>query len=87
MSVEGFVILGWDLILSGRRCLYETQVRIFHTVLSVIDPGDHRFRPRFVRVVDVWKYARTGNGALSFLGGWVTLVHAGSMPRIIPCPH
>ena len=27
----------------------------FHTVLGGIDPGDHRFRPRFAGVVDVWK--------------------------------
>ena len=27
----------------------------FHTVRSGINPGDHRFRPRFVGVVKVWK--------------------------------
>ena len=27
----------------------------FYTVRSVIDPEDHRCRPRFVGVVDVWK--------------------------------
>ena len=26
-----------------------------HTVRGGIDSGDRRFRPRFVRVVDVWK--------------------------------
>ena len=25
-----------------------------HTVQGDIDPGDHRFRPRFVGVVNVW---------------------------------
>ena len=28
----------------------------FRTVGGGIDPGDHRFRPRFIRVVDVRKY-------------------------------
>ena len=27
----------------------------FNTVLGGIDPGDHRFRPRLTRVVDVWR--------------------------------
>ena len=27
----------------------------FHTMGGGIDPVDHRFRPRFVGVVDVWK--------------------------------
>ena len=27
----------------------------FHTMGGGIDPGDHRFRPRFVGVVNVWK--------------------------------
>ena len=27
----------------------------FHTVQGVIDPGDHRFRPRFVGFINVWK--------------------------------
>ena len=27
----------------------------FHTVRRGIDPGNHRFRPRFVGIVDVWK--------------------------------
>ena len=27
----------------------------FHNVWGGFDPGDHRFRPRVVGVVDVWK--------------------------------
>ena len=27
----------------------------FHTVGGGIDPADHRFRPRFVGVLGVWK--------------------------------
>ena len=27
----------------------------FHTVKGDVDPGYHRFHPRFVGVVDVWK--------------------------------
>ena len=27
----------------------------FHTVGDGVDPGDHRFRPRFVGGVNVWK--------------------------------
>ena len=27
----------------------------FHAVQGGIDPGDNRFRPRFVGVVDVWR--------------------------------
>ena len=26
----------------------------FHTVWGGIDPGNHRFRPRFIEVIDVW---------------------------------
>ena len=28
----------------------------FQTVRGGIDPGDHRLRPRFVGVADVWNY-------------------------------
>ena len=31
-----------------------------------IDTGDHRFRPRFVRVADLWKGFWCGDEALSF---------------------
>ena len=35
----------------------------FHTVEGGIDPGDHRFRPRFVGIVDVWKdFSDSGMG-------------------------
>ena len=33
-----------------------------------IDPGDYRFRPRFVGVVDVWKDSSSGDRTLSFPG-------------------
>ena len=36
----------------------------FHTVRGGIDPGDHRFRPRDVGFVDVWKYFWPGDGTL-----------------------
>ena len=32
-----------------------TNPRLFRTVLGGIDPGNHRFRPRFVEVVDLCK--------------------------------
>ena len=28
----------------------------FHTVRGDVDPEDHRFRPRFVELVDIWKH-------------------------------
>ena len=34
----------------------------FHTVGGGTDQGDHRFRPRFVGVVDVWKISDQGMG-------------------------
>ena len=34
-----------------------------------IDRGDHRFRPRFVRGVDVWKDSSSRDGTLSSPGG------------------
>ena len=37
----------------------------FHPVGGGIDPGDHRFRPRFVVGVHVRKDVRSGNGTLS----------------------
>ena len=101
--MEGFLIWGWGVILTGWGWLYKRQVGVstrsgtvsttgttvfvpgllglymhgriydagmglypprvvlalrisdwgFHTVRGGIDPGDHRFRPRFVRVGDV----------------------------------
>ena len=32
----------------------------FHTVWGGIDPWDHRFRPRFVGVVEVWTFVTRG---------------------------
>ena len=40
----------------------------FHTVLSGIDPGDHRFCPRFGGVIAVWKDLRCGDDTLSSPG-------------------
>ena len=37
------------------RWLYEPQVEVSTPCKGGIDPGDHRFRPSFVGVVDVWK--------------------------------
>ena len=51
---------GWDLILPGRRWIYEPQVEVlvamnqvelgflhrFYIVRGCVDPGDRRFRPR-----------------------------------------
>ena len=41
----------------------------FHTVLGSFDPGDHRFRPQVVGVVDVWRNFLSGDGNLSSPGG------------------
>ena len=35
----------------------------FPTVWAGMDPGEHRFCPRFVGVVDVWKNFQTGAGS------------------------
>ena len=40
----------------------------FHTLRGGIDPGDLRFRPRVVGVVEVRKYSRSGDGNLSSPG-------------------
>ena len=40
----------------------------FHTVRGGFDPGDHRFRPWVVGVVDVWRDCRTGDEDLSSRG-------------------
>ena len=51
---------GWDRILSGSRCLHETQtsqpmgLRFPHR-WGGIDPQDYRFHPQFVGVADVRK--------------------------------
>ena len=41
----------------------------FHTMRGVFDPGDHRFRPQVVGVVDVWRNFLSGDGNLSSPGG------------------
>ena len=48
----------------------------FHTVRGGIDPGDRRFRPRVVGVVDVWKIFYAGMGPYP---PGVVLAHPGSM--------
>ena len=40
----------------------------FHTLRGGIDPGDLRFRPRVVGVVEMWKVFRSGNENLSSPG-------------------
>ena len=63
MYRRGFLIRGWDLLLpgwhGGTGSTNPSQSTIsrwesdFHAVRGVIDPGDHRFRPRYVGVVHV----------------------------------
>ena len=52
-------------------------VGVFHTMRGGIDPGDHRFRPRFDGVVHVWKDFASGGGTLSFVGA---AEHRGPQP-------
>ena len=70
------VLFRWDRILPGCRLLHESQPISnqlvgwgFHTVRGGIDPEDHRSRPRFVGVLDVWKDFRLGDGTISRPGG------------------
>ena len=49
--LEGFMIRGWDLILTGWCWVHELPGWGFHTVGGGIDRGDHRFCPRFVKIV------------------------------------
>ena len=71
--MEGFIIRGRDLILSGWRWLHQPQPISdkslwawgSHTVRGDIDLGEHRFRPWFVAVVDVTMVSRSGNVNLS----------------------
>ena len=37
----------------------------FHIVRGGVDPGNHRFRPQVVGVVEVWKDLGSGDGTLS----------------------
>ena len=58
--MEGFIIRGWGRTLPGGPANPSQQAISqwgwgFHTMRDGIDPGDHRFRPRFDGVVDVWK--------------------------------
>ena len=39
-----------------------------HTLRGGIDPGDLRFRPRVVGVVNIWKYCKSGDETLSSPG-------------------
>ena len=49
----------------------------FYIVRGGIDPGDYRFRPRFIGVADTWKDFSSGDGTLSFSifpgGRWLML--------------
>ena len=40
----------------------------FHTLPGASDPGDPRFRPRVVGVVDIWKYFKCRDESLSSPG-------------------
>ena len=50
--MEAFLVWGWDIIIPWWRWIYEYQVEVSTPWGGGIDPGDHRFRPRFV---GVWK--------------------------------
>ena len=43
------------LFLSPSQSAIGRQGWGFHTVRGGFDPGDHRFRPQVVGVVDVWR--------------------------------
>ena len=66
------MIQGRDPIFAGYRWLCESQPisnqRMglgFPTVRGVLDPGDHRSRPRLIGVVNVRKDLRSGDGTIS----------------------
>ena len=44
-----------DLLHKPQPIGISQSVWVLQTVCSGVDPGDHRFSPRFVEVVDVWK--------------------------------
>ena len=85
--MEGFMIRGWDLILSRWRWLHELQTNQsalsqwgwgFHTVRDRIDMGDHRFRPRFVM------HGRIFDPGMGPYPPRVALAYPGAMAGIIP---
>ena len=62
--MEGLMIRGRDLIVSGRAGPANRRLRFsnkpewnwgFRTVRGGVDPGGRPFRPRFVGFVEVWK--------------------------------
>ena len=66
--MEGFKMLGWDLILPGRRWIYEPKVEVF---------SGSRFHPRFCKS---WTYMY-GNSFYPDMGPYpprVVLAHADS---------
>ena len=59
----------------------------FHTVRRGFDPGDHRFRPRVVGVVDLWRDSRTEDrdvSSPSAAKSWV--FPEGQLPPHVPRP-
>ena len=44
-----------DLLSSPSQLAIGRRGWGFHTMRGGFDPGDHRFRPRVVGVVDVWR--------------------------------
>ena len=83
VDMEGFLMRGWDHILPGWHWLDDLRTPGwgFHTVRGGIDPGDHRFRPRSVTSIDVWKDLWSGDGILSSPSG------AGSTNPLLGFPH
>ena len=57
--------LGMGSYLLRMAMALRTAGRGFHTMRGGIDPDDHRSRPRFVGVVDVWKDFRSGDGTIT----------------------
>ena len=54
---------GWDLILAGRRWLYEPHIGVSTSCGAVSTPGDHRFCLRFSGVVDYGRISDPGAGS------------------------
>ena len=68
--MEGLLIQGWTPVLPGRvELALGTPGWGFHIVRGGIDPGDRRFRPRGVGIVDVWKAFSSRDGPLSSPAG------------------
>ena len=65
--MEGFLIRGYGIVSSPGAAGLSQELG-FHSVQSGIVPGDHRFRPRSVGVIDTWKAFWSGDGTVSSPG-------------------